>query len=139
MRGGTAVQDFAGSMVITPHDQRGKLDNLDFAKVAKNEFQIDAVEYVNQFFMDKAQDQAYLGEMKKRAADLGVKSLLIMIDGEEIWERRMMPNAPKPSRTTTNGSMRPSSSVATAFVLTPPPMKRIFRNRSNWRPMAYDD
>lgn len=59
-----------------------KLDNLDFAKTAKNEFGIDAVEYVNQFFKDKAKDQTYLGEMKKRAADHGVLSLLIMIDGE---------------------------------------------------------
>ena len=59
-----------------------KLDNLDFAKVAKTEFGIDAIEYVNQFFKDKAKDEAYLTEMKKRAADHGVQSLLIMIDGE---------------------------------------------------------
>jgi sugar phosphate isomerase/epimerase len=59
-----------------------KLDNLDFAKTAKNDFGIDAIEYVNQFFKDKAKDQAYLTEMKTRAADLGVKSLLIMCDGE---------------------------------------------------------
>ena len=58
------------------------LDHLDFAKVAKTEFGIDAVEYVNQMFMDKAKDQAYLGEMKKRADDLGVRSLLIMCDRE---------------------------------------------------------
>ena len=59
-----------------------KLDNLDFAKTAKTEFGIDAIEYVNQFFKDKAKDQKYLAEMKQRAADNGVKSLLIMIDGE---------------------------------------------------------
>lgn len=59
-----------------------KLDNLDFAKTAKTEFGIDAVEYVNQFFKDKAKDQTYLAEMKKRAADVGVTSVLIMIDGE---------------------------------------------------------
>ncbi|HXG67152.1 MAG TPA: sugar phosphate isomerase/epimerase family protein [Blastocatellia bacterium] len=59
-----------------------QLDNLDFAKTAKNDYGIDAVEYVNQFFKDKANDKAYLSEMKKRAGDLGVKSLLIMIDGE---------------------------------------------------------
>ena len=40
------------------------------------------MEYVNQFFMDKAKDAKYLGEMKKRAADQGVKSLLIMCDRE---------------------------------------------------------
>jgi sugar phosphate isomerase/epimerase len=60
----------------------GKLDHLDFVRVSKNEFDIDAVEYVNQFFKDKATDTKYLEEMKKRASDLGVKSLLIMIDGE---------------------------------------------------------
>ena len=59
----------------------GKIDNLDFAKVA-SEHGIHAVEYVNQFFMDKAKDANYLGEMKKRAADQGVKSLLIMCDRE---------------------------------------------------------
>ena len=60
----------------------GKLDNLDFAKVTKERFGIDAIEYVNQFFKDKAKDQKYLQQMKQRAADLGVKSLLIMVDGE---------------------------------------------------------
>lgn len=59
-----------------------KLDHLDFAKVAKNEFGIEGVEYVNQFFKDKAKDESYLGEMKKIAADHGVTSLLIMVDGE---------------------------------------------------------
>jgi sugar phosphate isomerase/epimerase len=58
-----------------------KLDNLDFAKEART-FGFDAVEYVNQFFKDKAKDTEYLADMKKRAADNGVKSLLIMCDGE---------------------------------------------------------
>ncbi len=60
----------------------GKLDNLDFAAFTKKEFGITGVEYVNQFFKDKAKDMTYLGEMKKRASDNGVKSLLIMVDGE---------------------------------------------------------
>ncbi|MCS1409307.1 MAG: hypothetical protein M2R45_02487 [Verrucomicrobia subdivision 3 bacterium] len=60
----------------------GEMDHLDFAKVAKEEFGLDGVEYVNQFFKDKANDSDYLAEMKKRAAGEGVKSLLIMIDGE---------------------------------------------------------
>lgn len=60
----------------------GKLDNLDFANAASREYGIDAIEYVNQFFKDKAKDQKYLAEMKRRAEDQGVKSLLIMIDGE---------------------------------------------------------
>ena len=60
----------------------GKLNALDFAKVTKEEFDLDAIEYVNQFFKDKANDEAYLGKLKSRAADHGVKSLLIMVDGE---------------------------------------------------------
>ena len=60
----------------------GKLDNLDFATTAKEEFDIDAVEYVNQFFKDKAQDRKYLTELLTRADDHGVRSLLIMCDGE---------------------------------------------------------
>lgn len=60
----------------------GKLDNLDFPAKAKNDFGIEAVEYVNQFFKDKARDQAYLTELKKRCDDLGVTSVLIMCDGE---------------------------------------------------------
>ncbi len=60
----------------------GKLDNLDFAKTAKHDFGIEAIEYVNQFFADKAEDAGYVKELKTRAADHGVRSLLIMVDGE---------------------------------------------------------
>ena len=60
----------------------GNLNHLDFSRVAKSDYGIEAVEYVNQFFMDKAGDRKYLGEMKRRADDLGVKSLLIMVDNE---------------------------------------------------------
>ncbi len=60
----------------------GKLNALDFAKVTKEDFGLNAIEYVNQFFKDKANDEAYLGQLKSRAADHGVKSLLIMVDGE---------------------------------------------------------
>ena len=59
-----------------------KLDPIDFAKIAKTEFGIDAIEYVNQFFFDKAKDKKYLDDLNKRAADNGVKQLLIMVDRE---------------------------------------------------------
>ena len=62
--------------------QSKEIDHLDFYSVAKNEFNISAVEYVNSFFFDKAKDQRYLNEMKLRASDLGVRSLLIMCDNE---------------------------------------------------------
>ena len=60
----------------------GQLDHLDFARTARTDFGLDAVEYVNTFFREHARDTAYLTEMKQRAADAGVRSLLIMIDGE---------------------------------------------------------
>ncbi len=60
----------------------GKLTNLDFPRITKNEFGIDAVEYVNQFFKDKAEDEDYLQTLKQNCENEGVKSLLIMIDGE---------------------------------------------------------
>ena len=59
----------------------GKLDNLDFPRAAKQQFGIDAVEYVNQFFKDKAKDAAYLADLAKRAKDEGVTNVLIMCDG----------------------------------------------------------
>ncbi|MGV3762838.1 MAG: sugar phosphate isomerase/epimerase family protein [Parapedobacter sp.] len=60
----------------------GQLDHLDFPLYAKENFGIDAVEYVNQFFMDKATDQSYLGELKTRCDDHGIRSVLIMCDRE---------------------------------------------------------
>ncbi len=60
----------------------GQMDNLDFARTARQDFGIDGLEYVNQFFKDKARDEAYLKQMKARADGEGVRSLLIMCDGE---------------------------------------------------------
>lgn len=59
-----------------------KMTNLDFPVTARRDFGIDVVEYVNQFFMDKAEDKAYLTELRKRCEDNGVKSGLIMCDRE---------------------------------------------------------
>ncbi len=58
------------------------LDPLDFAGITRNTYGLGGVEYVNQFFRDRARDQAYLGRLKQRADDHGVRSLLIMVDGE---------------------------------------------------------
>lgn len=58
------------------------LDNLDFAAKARKDFGIGGIEYVNQFFKDHAQDSDYLNQMKQRAADNDVTSVLIMVDGE---------------------------------------------------------
>lgn len=59
----------------------GEIDNLDFAQEARS-MGFDAIEYVNAFFKDKAEDKSYLRQMNARAADSGVTQLLIMCDGE---------------------------------------------------------
>lgn len=61
---------------------RGTMTNLDFPVVARQAYGIEAVEYVNQFFMDKAKDTAYLRELKLRCDGEGVRSLIIMCDRE---------------------------------------------------------
>ena len=61
---------------------QGDVKHLDFAKIARQDFGIDAVEYVNTFFFNKATDLNYLKEMKTIASGEGVKSLLIMCDRE---------------------------------------------------------
>jgi L-ribulose-5-phosphate 3-epimerase len=61
---------------------RKDLDHLDFAKYTKDNFGIDAVEYWTGPFKNKAKDEKYIAEMKKRADGEGVKSLLILVDGE---------------------------------------------------------
>jgi sugar phosphate isomerase/epimerase len=69
------------SLHVAIRDQK-RLTNLDFPKVARREFGIGAVEFVNQMFMDKAQDKAYLAELKKTCDGEGVRSVLIMCDRE---------------------------------------------------------
>lgn len=50
--------------------------------MAKQQYGINVVEYVNQFFKDKARDTAYLNELLNRCNDNGVTNHLIMCDGE---------------------------------------------------------
>ncbi|WP_437919609.1 sugar phosphate isomerase/epimerase family protein [Sphingobacterium sp. LRF_L2] len=61
---------------------KGDLQNIDFPELAAKKFGIYGVEYVNQFFKDKAKDMTYLKDLKNRAKDNGVTNVLIMIDGE---------------------------------------------------------
>ncbi len=61
--------------------QGKQLDHLDFPKKARS-FGIAGVEYVNSFWKDKARDEKYVAELKKRCEGEGVKSVLIMCDGE---------------------------------------------------------
>jgi len=62
--------------------QSRSITNLDFPGIARNKFGIDAIEFVSQFFKDKAKDHAYLRILKNRCQDHNVKSLLIMVDQE---------------------------------------------------------
>lgn len=59
------------------------LDPIDFARIAKNDYGISAIEYVNQFYSDKAMNEKFWNEMATRASDMGVESLIMMVDEEE--------------------------------------------------------
>lgn len=59
-----------------------KITNMDFPRIAKENFGLDAVEYVSTFFRDKAEDMEYLTQLKNECEKYGVRSLLIMVDGE---------------------------------------------------------
>jgi hypothetical protein len=60
----------------------GSLDNLDFPTITRERYGLEACEFVNQFFKDRAEDAAYLSDLRSRADDAGVRCLLIMCDGE---------------------------------------------------------
>lgn len=59
----------------------GKEDPVDFARISKNVFGIDAIEYVNQFYFDTLNDKL-VAELKTRSQGEGVRNLLIMCDHE---------------------------------------------------------
>jgi len=61
---------------------KGTLTNMDFPRIAKETYGLDAVEYVSTFFKGKAEDTEYLTKLKDECEKYGVKSLLIMVDGE---------------------------------------------------------
>uniref|UniRef100_UPI004047837B sugar phosphate isomerase/epimerase family protein n=1 Tax=Roseivirga sp. TaxID=1964215 RepID=UPI004047837B len=62
--------------------ENGTLKAEDFASIAKNDYGISAVEYVNSLYKEHGTDQAYWESMRSKADSLGVKSLLIMVDAE---------------------------------------------------------
>ncbi len=59
-----------------------ELDPRDFARVARETYDVGGIEYVNSFFKDHAEDRPYLAGLKQRADEYEVRSLLIMVDGE---------------------------------------------------------
>ena len=60
----------------------GKLSPLNFPMVTRTTYGLDGCEYVNSFYRGKEKDTKFLAALKKMASDNGVKSLLIMVDGE---------------------------------------------------------
>src|SRR5688572_6992211 len=67
----------------------GKLLNLDFPAKVRKDFNIGAVEYVNQFFGDRKMDykvaasnKTYLSQLLTRSKDAGIYNHLIMVDDE---------------------------------------------------------
>jgi len=62
--------------------EKGDVLAVDFAQIAKRTYGIHAIEYVNQFYMDHAQDEGFWMEMRRKAEDEGVASLLVMVDNE---------------------------------------------------------
>ncbi len=59
-----------------------QMTHLEFPVKTKRDYGIEAVEFVNQFFKDKAEDKSYLGELKRICESEGVTPVLIMCDGE---------------------------------------------------------
>jgi L-ribulose-5-phosphate 3-epimerase len=58
----------------------GKWKTLDFPKIAKNDFGLNGVEFVNTLF--EVPTESYLKRLKKNAEDNGVTMVLIMVDDE---------------------------------------------------------
>ncbi len=62
--------------------ESGTLKAENFAAIAKNDFGINAIEYVNSFYRPHATDTIFWKKMRAMADSLGVKSQLIMVDDE---------------------------------------------------------
>jgi sugar phosphate isomerase/epimerase len=62
--------------------QKGEISNLDFPRIARTRYNIDAIEYVSVFFQDKADDKEYLQQLKDSCRKYNVISLIIMVDDE---------------------------------------------------------
>jgi len=58
----------------------GKWKTVDFAKVAKTDFGLNGIEFVNTLF--EVTTEGYLKRLNKSAADNGVTNVLIMVDDE---------------------------------------------------------
>ena len=115
------LQDLAGRVVAAQGPLQAKeIDNLDFPKIAREQYGIEGVEFVNQFFKDKAHDSAYLKDLKK-PRQRPRRDLRPDHDRRRGRpQRRGQGRArPRPSRTTRSGSTPPRRSAATRSASTP--------------------
>ncbi|MGB5692735.1 MAG: sugar phosphate isomerase/epimerase, partial [Flavobacteriaceae bacterium] len=62
--------------------EKGVLNAADFAWIARDTYQIPAVEYVSSLYSEYASDEKFWSRMKSRADDSDVVNLLIMVDDE---------------------------------------------------------
>jgi len=60
----------------------GEIANIDFPTVARERYELGAVEWVSTFFGGRVLDEQYLAELRASADRSGVRSVLIMVDGE---------------------------------------------------------
>jgi len=58
----------------------GKWKNLDFPRIAREDFDLNGIEFVNTLF--EVPTVSYLNQLKKNADDHGVEMVLIMVDAE---------------------------------------------------------
>jgi len=59
-----------------------EIANIDFPTVARERYELGAVEWVSTFFGGRVLDEQYLVELRASADRSGVRSVLIMVDGE---------------------------------------------------------
>lgn len=62
--------------------QSGDIKAKDFPIITKNDFGINACEYVNQFYADQKTNSAFWSEMLQLTKEEGINNLLIMVDDE---------------------------------------------------------
>lgn len=79
---GNAVKDdiSIAQWALVDEIREGKWKTLDFPKVARDDFDINGIEFVNTLF--EVPHVQYLDQLKKNADDYGVTMVLIMVDAE---------------------------------------------------------
>src|SRR5580765_1231007 len=58
----------------------GKWKNLDFPRIAREDFGLNGIEFVNTLF--EAPTEGYLKKLKQNAAAYGITMVLVMVDDE---------------------------------------------------------